>query len=443
MKGHPSFTYSLSKLIGIILFMSVACAFYFSPVHYIEDSSFSLLMDEAIIHKWTPDMISYQVPRGHGSIFINDGYPYTIKIIKGRLLYVYPWGSSLLSLPAVAILNAIQFKIARHGKYDGSRETRMQAIIAAGICAFTIWAVYQAAIYFLPMSWSLMIALGTAFGTPIWSSASRSLWPQTWALTLGTIAICILLRGSMRPLLLGTILAWSGFVRPQVIPQVIATTAYVLVKYDRRFFWRYTAAGVFWAVAVGTIVFFFTGGFFSALYSAEMLDFAHHFWLRLYGVLLSPSRGFLVFSPVALVPLYLIFRYWRVLPDPPLAILALVVIGMHLVMLSSYVNWWGGDSYGPRCMLDVVAWFGLLAILGVRSYVDDRSLSFASRLMTTSMAALALAISIAANAPGALMQNSIHWRLIEPHNLQAIWDWHDPQFLCWLRDCIVETNPRR
>jgi hypothetical protein len=400
-------------------------------------------MDEAIIHKCTPNMISYLVPRGHGGIFINDGYPYTISIIRGRLLYVYPWGSSLLSLPAVALLNALQFRIAPHGKYDALRETRMQAIIATAISALAIWAIYQVATCFLPISWSLGIALGTAFGTPIWSTATRSLWPQTWAFTLGSIAIWILLTGSMRPLLLGTVLAWSCFVRPQVVPQVIAVTAYVLVRYDRRFFWSYAAAGLSWATTLGGIMLVFTGGFFSALYSAVWLDFPHHFWLRAYGVLLSPSRGFLVFSPVILVPLYLTCRYWEVLPDRSLAILASIVIGMHIAVLSSYANWWGGDSYGPRYLLDVLAWFVLLAILSLRSFVKDHSLGFASRLVTTSMAGLALALSIAANAPGALVQNSIRWRPIDPHNLEALWDWHDPQFLYWLRERRAYLEQRR
>src|SRR5947209_3183790 len=96
-------TYSWPNLVGVVLFVSIACVFYISPVNYLSDSGFSLLMDEALIHKWTPDMIEFQVPRGHGGVFINDGYPWNIKIIKGRLLYVYPWGSSLLSLPAVAL----------------------------------------------------------------------------------------------------------------------------------------------------------------------------------------------------------------------------------------------------------------------------------------------------------------------------------------------------
>ncbi|MBV8450782.1 MAG: hypothetical protein JOZ29_00725, partial [Deltaproteobacteria bacterium] len=371
-------------------------------------------------------------PRGHGGIYINDGYPWNIKITNGRLLYVYPWGSSLLSLPVVALFNAARFRVAPHPKYNGDNELRMQAIIATSLCAITIWVVYETAGYLLPMSWSLAIALGTAFGTPIWSSASRSLWPQTWAVLLTTLAIWMLLSGSIRPLLLGTVLAWSCLVRPQVLPDVAAITGYVLIRHERWFFWRYVAAGASWTIPVCVMMWFFTGGFFSALYSPGMLDFPHQFWPRLYGVLLSPSRGLLVFSPVTLVPLYLIIRYWKVLPERRLAVLAIVIIAMHLVLLSSWVTWWGGGSYGPRLLLEAVPWFVLLAILGIRAFLEDYSLSVRRRLVMGSIAALALAASIATNAPGALAANSIGWRHLDNQHLGALWDWHDPQFLCWI-----------
>jgi len=428
-------SFSLNCLLGIALFMSVACAFYISPVHYLMDGQFSLLMDEALIHEWTPNMIRYQVPRGHGDIFVNDGYPWQIRIIRGRLLYVYPWGSPLLSLPAVAVFNADGFKIAPHRsryKYSWSNELRMQILITTAICALTIWVAYIASDYFLPFGWSLTVALAAALGTPIWSSASRSLWPQAWSVLLMMIAILILLSGSIRPFILGTVLAWSCLTRPTLIPQVAAITLYMLVTYDHRFLWRYIAGGLCSAIPVCALMFLFTGGLFSVAYPLVLFDFPHEFWLRLYGLLLSPSRGLLVFSPVFLIPVYLVIRYWKVLPERCLAVLALAAIGMHFLVLSSYSCWWAG-AYGPRLMLEVVPWFVLLAILGIRAFVEDRSLSFMPRLLITSVAAFTLAISIATNAPGALVRNAGGWRSVDQDHLDVLWDWHDPQFLCWIR----------
>src|SRR5262249_1505832 len=153
----------------------------------------------------------------------------------------------------------------------------------------------------------------------------------------------------------------------------------------QRFISRYIVGGLCWAIPVCTLMFFFTGSLFSVAYPLALFDFPHQFWLRLYGLLLSPSRGLLVFSPVILIPVYLIIRYWNVLPERELAVLAVVAIGMHLLILSSYSSWWAG-AYGPRLMLDVVPWFVLLAILGIRAFVEDHGLSFAPRLLITSVA---------------------------------------------------------
>jgi len=150
------------------------------------------------------------------------------------------------------------------------------------------------------------------------------------------------------------------------------------------------------AVPVCALMLFFTGGVFSAYYGPAMLDFPHDFGRRLYGLLLSPSRGLVVYSLVVLVPLFLTIRYWKVLPDRRLAILALAIIAMHLILVSSWYCWWGGISYGPRLLLELVPWLVLMAILSFSSFVQDRTLGVAPRLMTISITALPLAANIAA-----------------------------------------------
>lgn len=435
------FPYCTAGLIGIALFVAVGWAFYVSPVHYLMDGSYSLLMDEALIHEWTPDMMHFQVPRRHGASSVNDGYPWSIRIIKGRLLYVYPWGSPLLSLPAVALFNADGFKIAPHRtnyKYDWYHELRMQVLISTGLCALTVWLVFVAAGHYMPITWSVAVALAAAFGTAIWSTASRSLWPQTWAVLLIMIAVWILLSGPIRPFLLGTVLAWSCLARPTVIPEVAIITIYLLFSGKHRLLPHYIAGGLVSAVPICAMMHFYTGGLFSAYYSVGMLDFPHDFLERLYGVLFSPSRGLFIFSPVTLVALYLIVRYWKHCSSRGLAVLALTIIGLHLTIVSSWVEWWGGPSYGPRLQLELVPWFVLLAILGIRSFLEIDGLNRRRRLMTTSAAVLAVLLSIITNAPGALAHNALGWRSYDSGDIQALWDWHDPQFLCWLPQYRVE-----
>jgi len=96
----------------------------------------------------------------------------------------------MLSLPAVAVFNAFGFKVAPHRIYSAGNEMEMQAILAALLCALTVWVFYETAGFLLPMGWSLAVALSATFGTQIWSDASRSLWPQTWYLLLTNPAPC-------------------------------------------------------------------------------------------------------------------------------------------------------------------------------------------------------------------------------------------------------------
>ncbi len=290
-------------VIGLLLFLFVACAFYKSPVHYLSDGYFSLLMDEAILRYGTPNMIRYQVPRGHGIPFINHGYLWTIDIVKGRLLYVVPWGGALLSLPAVAVFNAAGFRVAPHRIYSASNELEMQAILATLLCALAVLVFYETASLLLPLGWSVAIALSAAFGTQIWSDASRTLWPQTWYLLLIALAILILMSGRGRPVLLGTILAWACSARPGAAVIVGVITGYVLIEYGSAYFLRYAAAGAAWSILLVGMMMYFEGAPFGVIYPLSHLDFPHEFLTRLGGVLLSPSRGLFVSVPIVLLPL--------------------------------------------------------------------------------------------------------------------------------------------
>ena len=70
------------------------------------------------------------------------------------------------------------------------------------------------------------------------------------------------------------------------------------------------------------------------------------------GVLVSPGRGLLVYSPVFVFsvvgmvvawrePRYLYLRYLSVAPL------------LLLIIISKWIGWWGGDCYGPRLLADV------------------------------------------------------------------------------------------
>lgn len=422
------------SLFGLLLVLAIWFVFYISPVHYVSDSAYSMLMDEAILRHGTPNMIAYQVPRGSGLGF-DGGYPWQLAMFKGRLLYTFPWGSALLSLPAVAILEAGGFEVAPRHVYQLANETKIQAILSAFLSAIIVLLLYETARLFLPHGWSLSVGLGAAFGTQIWSSLSRSLWPQTWYVLLISTVILVLASGRIRPILLATLVGWACLTRPAAAPTAIIVSAYILIDCEcNRSRMIYLAAGAFWAIAFALLLLPFTGRLLAPAYHPEWFVF-HGLAPRLAGIMLSPSRGLLIYTPIVLYPFYLTVRYWRALAKRRLAVLAIAVFVSTVALPVFYSIWWGGWSYGPREFADTVPWLVLLTIMGLRSFLDDSRLTVRERRTVIAAGMLLLVISIAMNAPGALSSSSMDWNAVRhvDEHLDLLWDWRHPPFLAWMQ----------
>jgi hypothetical protein len=147
------------------------------------------------------------------------------------------------------------------------------------------------------------------------------------------------------------------------------------------------------------------------------------------AVLISPSRGLLVFVPTVPMVLYLIARYWNAI-DRRLATLALGIIGGNLLVVASYPIWWGGWSYGPRLLTGTIPWFVLLGALGCRCLLDDARRS--SNMARLGLALMLLAIAI--NGWGAVSWTANLWSKDVGINArpERAWDWRHPQFLAGL-----------
>jgi hypothetical protein len=431
IKGQPV----KRSLLRLSIFVFVALIYYKSPVHYLSDGSYSLLMDEAILHHSTPDLSSYHIPRGHGIAFKTSGYLWTADMIRGRLLYLYPWGGPLLSLPFVAILNEVGLHITSHENYVESNELRMQVLLATLLSAGAVWIIFETGCVVLPQGWSATIALSGAFGTQMWSTLSRSLWPQTWYLLLVSAAIWLLMKEPARPIRLATLLAWAAFTRPQGTAIAVMVAGYLFLEYGCLCFVEYSAVGAAWAVCFASVTLFFFGTVSSPAYQGG-LDFPRELIGRIEGILISPSRGLLVFVPILLLPVYLTLRYWGMLPRRRLVLLALAIIVTHIVITASWPCWWGGGSYGPRLLSEALPWFVLLAVLGVRAFIDDQRLTMSGRWKIIWISVLLLIISMGMNAVGAVSWSGLAWNkeLSDCRtNPRQIWEWKNPQFMAWVK----------
>jgi len=326
---------------------------------------------------------------------------------------------------------------------DGSYDRRGEVVIEAGLAALLLATL--AVIFFctarlvLPLGWSVAAALGAAFGTQVYSTASRALWSDTWGILLLGIVILLLLRQEtaargFSSVLLASLLAWTYFVRPTFGVHIAAVSVYLFI-FHRRLFLPYALTGAAWLALFVCYSWFHFGRLLPSYYDAGRLEF-DSFWEALAGNLVSPARGLLVYVPVLLYVAFLLARYWHTLSHRRLVWLSLAIIAGHLLAISSFNHWWGGHSFGPRFSTGLVPWFFLLAVLGIRAMLDWRekhaSGSRAAWRAQLACGVLLLIMSMFINTRGATSHATWLWNMrpaeIDQHP-ERLWDWTQPQFL--------------
>src|SRR5215469_951648 len=248
-----------SKLAGrarLLIFFGCFIIFSFSPVTQLSDSRFTLLTAESLLKNHTPSLNRFEIPGldpaalpARWSLHRTKMF-YQLVRVKGRVLYDYPHGSSFLSLPFVAALDAFGVSPVRNGRtYDPVTEALLEKLLASLLMSATACLFFEIGIHVqVPVLWSVILAAGGALGSQIWSSASRTLWSQTWETLLASCTGLLLLKargGRVRSYWLGTLLGWMLFVRPTAAVSILGVTLYLWFFY-RQAFARYMSILLVW-----------------------------------------------------------------------------------------------------------------------------------------------------------------------------------------------------
>lgn len=428
---------------GVVIFVITCSIFLVSRVRQIADSKYSMLVSESLLHHGSFALDHYVIPGldPAGQIAPGFGGIYQLAWIDGRLYYYFPPGSSVLSVPYVAVMNAFGISAANaDGTYNPRGERRIQASLAALLMAALACLIFFISRLLLPLGWSMLIAFSCALGTQIWSTASRALWSDTWGILLLGFVVWILLaqesgKHRIRPMLLASLLAWSYFVRPTNSLPIMAVTVYIFI-FHRSLFIRYAATGIAWLAGFIAYSWYHFDELLPSYYQANRLNF-DSFWIALAANLISPSRGLLVFVPVIFFVAYLLIRYAKALTAPKLVVLCLSIIVSHLIVVSGFPHWWADHCYGPRFTTGVIPWLMLLSILAVKArltwhekqVMKGSSFGLKAELI---LGGILLACSVAINMRGATSGRTSLWNL-RPVDIderpERVWDWAHPQFL--------------
>lgn len=353
--------------------------------------------------------------------FANAHVPYAGSVLHdsgGHWYSAYPVGGPVL-------VSALYFPAAL---VPSLRSMQPEALIAIARVAEKLAAALLAAAAGVLMllllrrlttertAWWLTLAF--SLGTNMWATCSQALWQHTFDQPAIILFLYAADRLSSRWFwILGLSVGIAIAIRPT---NVVLVPAMLLVLWLGRAragdFVRAGAPAAALAIAVAV----YNASVFHRLSGGYPAHFGGHVLRGLAGILLSPGRGLLIYTPVVL------FAAAAFLPGArgylgkhrTSAAAAATIIGLQIALICRWPVWWGGYCWGPRLLVETLAPAFVLIAIGLPA--------LSRRWRGAVLAAAAYGCLI--QAVGSYCYPERHWDHL-PESVDAhperLWNWSD------------------
>ncbi len=327
----------------------------------------------------------------------SDAY-FFVRTPSGHITSMYPIGSAVLYAPlhlifyhASSLCNAEVWT----GAFESCRlhSDKFSSAVVAALSAVAFFVALRATIESNFIRWTAAIFF--ALGTNQFMISSQTNFQHGPTVFLCVLAMAFMFTGyrvrigsrklDLTPAIMGFLLGfliscrptnalflppfayWAWQERNRAVNDVPLLT--------RRYLWMLAGIGIgLFGVVWNLLVFgHLIGGYAHAAVAANVFDRPlYNFSFRqftegLYGLLLSPGRGLLVFTPVAAIT-PIIFIFWRdANKDPCIRMLLLWLLSGALIFVSYcfFILWGAGWSFGPRYLTELSPIFILTTALVV------------------------------------------------------------------------------
>jgi hypothetical protein len=357
---------------------------------------------------------------------------YAIEYVDGHAYYYFPHGPAYFSTPSVWIASTVGVDVTRVSK--NSRVQRLLATLTCVLALVLFHEIFRAC--GVGRGWAWGLASLFTFGTGATSTMGSALWSINYAVLFTAAGLLLLLYLERRPderwagVLLGLLLLGAFLSRPTTAFFIAATLGWLAFGRRRAFLPTAVTAGGGLAIWM-SLVYLEQGRWLPTYYGRAGTALGNPaFTEALYGTLLSPSRGLLVFSPFLIVGLLLSVRYApSLLRRGPAWVAAAAFLGTW-ISVSGFHHWWGGHSYGPRLLTETYPVFAALTGMAwaAASRQERQGPGTFPRAMLIGLGVVAIWI----NAwQGLHNRYTTEWN-VQPsvdHYPEYIFDWRYPQFL--------------
>lgn len=379
------------------------------------DPRLTLLVSQALLETGTVRLDAYQGQALVGQPF--DAYVATKYILEygGHYYYYFPVGPSVLAAPFVWPARLWGWDMARL-----LHNFALQNLLSALSCAAVFGLVYKIGRYYLNPRESLAISLVSVLGSGLVSTLGTALWSTNFGVIFSGLALLLLVRhesGHARattPYLLGGLLFLAFFSRASAAAFIVVVFVYLL--------WQQRPLLIKTAVTAFLLLCLFLlwsrlefGQWLPAYYTVARVQVARApLWVGIYGNLFSPSRGLFIFSPFFALVFVGALVYWRALQKYPLFWMGVAWMGLHMWLVARAASWWGGYSFGPRLLVDVL-WAPILGTIFLWPVTKERLRPTSQRVVIAVYLATGAFAVYVHSYQGLYNENTAYWnRLVEP-----------------------------
>jgi len=303
--------------------------------------------------------------------FVDAGkpLPYWFRLQSGRVISTYPILPGLVNVPVFAAARVLGVDVY-------AQRERLSMITASLVGALSVLFLFLALERLAARrSAAVLMAGAYAFGTCIWSVASRGMFQHGPSLLFQAIAIWLLTRGDSRSA------AWSGLFlalavvnRPMNALVAIPLAAVVFLRHRERFA-GFCALGAIPLALRSIYAALFWGSPLSMAQAdpfPAVSNFGGNAAVGLAGLLVSPSRGLFVYSPIFLFAALAIAPAIRRRREQPIFLALLAGAAALLLVTSKWTIWWGGHSFGYRLLIEMVPALTVLLLLAWETTLGKR-----------------------------------------------------------------------
>ncbi len=358
----------------------------------------------------------------------------------GHFISLYPIVTPLLVaplyVPAASYLTLTGWTNARLDHLARIME-KLSASLIASLSASLLYLLLRRR---ARRSIALLLTVAYAFGTTTWTISSQALWQHGMGALLVIGALLFLTRESTVPRAIATGLL-LGLIAANRPPDLILAAALGIYG----LFWAGGRRHAAWLVAasalpLATMALYNFGvagnvlGGYGLIGNARF--FSHQLLPGVAGLLFSPTRGLLIFSPFLLFLVLAGRSFPRSRQDRLLTVTMLAAVVIQ-ILLYAKADWRGGLSWGPRYMTDLLPFLLWMLVPVVSALRGAARIAF---LVATSVSILIQAIGAFCYSPSYDLPIFAADRGAEYHDMRGAWQWRNASLLTSLRNGIAPPD---